>query len=320
MKEKPLVLITHPLPEAWIKSLHKKYTVIVGPDNETGISPSLAWCFAEVEAILCLLCDRIGREVLQEMPRLKVIANLAAGIDNIDMDYCQSHHILVGRTPGVLTNATADLTLALLLAVVRNLPEAARAARSAEWKMWHPARWLGSDLEGRTLGIYGMGEIGKAVARRALPFGVKIIYHNRKRYPANELDFPASFVSFDRLVEKSDIISIHAPLNAESKSKFNAAVFQKMKPSAILVNVGRGSIIQMNDLYAALRNGWIRAAGLDVTDPEPLLPTHPLYELPNCLILPHIGSATEETRAKMAAMAVKNIIAGIAGRPLPYPA
>jgi glyoxylate reductase len=320
MREKPLVLITHPLPDAWIKSLHKKFTVVIGPDNETGISPSLAWCFPEVEAILCLLCDRVGRETLQSMPRLKIVANLAAGIDNIDIEYCVSHQIQVGRTPDVLTEATADLTLALMLSVVRNLPEASRAARSAEWKMWHPAKWLGKDLHGLTLGIFGMGEIGKAVARRSIPFGLKVIYHNRKKYPSGALDFQATYVSFENLVKNSDILTIHAPLNEDTRNKFDAGVLRQMKADSILLNVGRGSIINKDDLFTALHDGWIRAAGLDVTDPEPLVPTHPLFSLHNCLILPHIGSATEETRAKMAQMAVLNIQAGISGKPLPYPA
>jgi len=320
MNPKPLVLITHPLPQEWIEPLHQHCTVIVGPDNETGLSETLAGRFPEVEAILCLLCDRLTGDTLRLMPTLKVIANLAAGTDNIDLEYCRNHNVKVGKTPGVLTNATADLTMSLMLSVVRNLPEAAMAARIGEWKMWHPARWLGKDLAGATLGIYGMGEIGKAVAKRALGFEMKIIYHNRNEYAAGDLDFPAAYVSFDELLTESDILSIHAPLNEDSRYKFDITVLRQMKNDAIIINMGRGSIIRMDDLFTALQEGWIRAAGLDVTDPEPLPTTHPLFQLANCLILPHIGSATEETRARMAEMSMENILAGLAGKALPYPA
>lgn len=210
--------------------------------------------------------------------------------------------------------------MSLLLSVVRKLPEAAMAARSGEWKMWHPARWLGRDLTGATLGVYGMGEIGRAVARRAIGFGMEIIYHNRREYAAGKLDFPAAYISFQELITQSDILSIHAPLNEDSRYKFDQSVFRQMKKEAIIINMGRGSIIRMDDLYTALTEGWIRAAGLDVTDPEPFPPDHPLFKLSNCLILPHIGSATEETRARMAEMSTKNILAGLAGKSLPYPA
>ncbi len=320
MSDKPLVLITHPLPDEWVKPLNKLFTVVVGPDNEAGMSPSLAWSYPEVEAVLCLLSDRLMSDILRQMPNLKVIANMAAGTDNIDLEYCRNHKIKVGKTPGILTNATADLTLALMLAVMRNLTEAAKGARYGEWKMWHPAKWLGRDLAGATLGIYGMGEIGKAVARRAISFDMKIIYHNRKEYPVGSLKFPATYVSFEDLITQSDILSLHAPLNEDSRYKFDEKILRQMKPHAILINMGRGSIIRMEDLVTALQEGWIRGAGLDVTDPEPLPPGHPLYKLPNCLILPHIGSATEETRSKMAEMAVDNIQAGMAGKSLPFPA
>ncbi len=320
MADKPLVLITHPLPDDWVKPLNKLFTVIVGPDNETGISPSLAWSFSEVEAVFSLLSDKLTIDILRQMPNLKVIANMAAGTDNIDLAYCQSHKIKVGKTPGVLTNSTADLTFALMLAVMRNVSEAAKAARLGEWKMWHPAKWLGKDLAGTTLGIYGMGEIGKAVARRALGFDMKVIYHNRNEYQKGSLGIQASYVNFEELVAQSDVLTIHVPLNEDTRYKFNAKVLHKMKSQAILINMGRGSIVRMEDLVTALQEGWIRGAGLDVTDPEPLPPTHPLYKLSNCLILPHIGSATEETRSRMAEMAIENIQAGMAGKPLPFPA
>jgi glyoxylate reductase len=316
--KKPLILVTHPLPEVWLEEYQNRYDFIVGPEHQSGISDELRPYFKDVEGVLLLLCDPIRKCHIELMPNLKVISNMAAGTDNIDLGTCMVRGIQVGNTPGVLTNATADLTMALLLSLIRNIATAAVDAKEGKWQMWEPAQWLGIDLSGKTMGIYGLGKIGTAVAKRASAFGMNIIYYNRNRNIDAEQETQAKCVEFEQLLAQSDILSIHAPLNAESKKKFDQNAFEKMKKSAILINVGRGQIVDSEDLAAALSQGQIKAAGLDVTDPEPLPPGHILYQLPNCLVLPHIGSATIETRRKMARMAMDNIEAGLFGKQLPY--
>lgn len=313
--ERPVILITHPLPATWLAPYQDEYQFIFGPEHPAGLSTYLQPWFGQAQGIISLLCDPIQAEELKRMPQIKVIGNLAAGTDNIDLDYCRQHGILVGNTPDVLTDATADATLALLLAVTRNLIPATRDASEGRWQMWEPAGWLGIQLTGKTMGIYGMGRIGRAVARRASSFGLEIIYHNR--HPVAGESY--RFVDFPALLRESDIISIHAPLNEESRGKFDREAFSQMRSGSILINTGRGPIVRTEALVEALEHGPLKAAGLDVTDPEPLPPDHILYRMANCLILPHIGSATEETRAKMTKMTLENIRAGLTRQPLPYP-
>lgn len=317
--ENPLIILTHPLPEEWIKPYRDRIEFVFGPEHHPGLDQSLKPFFENAKGIVALLCDPITRDHIQQFPNLKVISNMAAGTDNIDLAECKDKGIKVGNTPGVLTNATADLTMAIILCITRNIVSAAEDARAGRWQMWEPASWLGMDLNGKTLGIYGMGKIGKAVATRARCFGMDIIYHNRTEILQKDLGFIASFVSFEELLKKSDVLSIHAPLNTDSRGKFDKKAFSQMKNGSILVNVGRGQIIDTDALVYALKNNIIRAAGLDVTDPEPLPVGHPLYDLKNCLVLPHIGSATDETRKKMVDMAMENILAGLEEHPLPYP-
>jgi glyoxylate reductase len=317
--EKPLIILTHPLPDEWMLPYQNTYRFAIGPAHLAGLSDTLHGDFSQAQAILSLLCDQLHEGHLRKIPNLRVIANLAAGTDNIDLKYCHDKNILVGNTPGVLTEATADLAMALLLAVNRQIVTSARDARNGRWLMWEPAGWLGMDLHGKTLGIYGMGKIGIAFARRAKAFGMRIQYHNRKTNPDADRELSASCVSFDELLETSDVISVNAPLNVESRKRFDQAAFERMSRSPIFINVGRGQIVDTDALVEALRAGYIRGAGLDVTDPEPLPADHPLFSMEQCLILPHIGSATEETRRKMVDMAMENISAGLAGKPLPYP-
>ena len=243
---------------------------------------------------------------------------MAAGTDNIDLKTCTGRKIPVGFTPGVLTNATADLAIGLMLAVNRRLMISATAAKNGEWKMWHPDKWLGMELEGTTLGIIGMGKIGSAVAKRASSFGMKIIYFSGSQKPETEKTFFARKVELKELFEQSDVISLHAPLNPETYHMIDQNAFRRMKSSTVLINTARGGEVDTGALYQALSTGQIKAAGLDVTDPEPLPPDHQLYTLPNCVILPHIGSATERTRKKMAEMTCENLIAGLYGEKLPY--
>ena len=223
---------------------------------------------------------------------------------------CSRRSIPVGNTPGVLTDATADLAMALLLAAARLLPKASMDARDGFWTTWSPTGWLGADLRGATLGIVGMGKIGKAVAERAQGFGLKLIYTDSRQEPEAEARFSAQFRTLDELLGESDFVSLHCPLNAQTRGLISEAALKKMKPDSVLVNTARGPIVDQDALVRALRERWISGAALDVTDPEPLPPEHPLYDLPNCLIVPHIGSATRGTRRRMAEMACENLLAG----------
>ncbi|HEX2084113.1 MAG TPA: D-glycerate dehydrogenase [Solirubrobacteraceae bacterium] len=262
---------------------------------------------AEAEGVLCLLTDRIDAAFLDEAPKLRVIANYAVGADNIDLDEARRRGIAVGVTPGVLTNATADLAFALILAAARQLPEAANDAREGRWRTWEPAGWLGLELRGATIAIVGFGRIGQAVARRAEAFGMEVLPVGRQTPLGDAL-------------ARADVVSLHAPLTPDTKKLIGADELRAMKPTAILVNTARGGLVDTDALTQALRASHIAAAALDVTDPEPLPPDHPLYDEPNALVVPHIGSATHTTRERMAQLAVDNLLAGLAGRPLPHPA
>lgn len=318
MNPNQTVIMTHPLPEAWIQDLASKVHLVIGDDNATGISPSLLPYLGEATGIITLLCDKLDRSILEQMPNLRIVCNYAGGVDNIDVAACTQRKIPVGYTPGILTDATADLSMALLLAVARNLPKAASDAQAGNWKMWHPASWLGMELNGAVLGIFGLGKIGLAVGKRARAFGMTVIYHNRSRNLQAEHELGAEYVSFEDLLKRSDVLSIHAPNNELSAGKFNAEAFKSMKNTAIFINTGRGQIVDMEALTLALRSGWIKAAGLDVTTPEPLPTDHPLFKMENCLILPHIGSASEQTRINMAKITIENMLAGLEGNRLPY--
>ena len=261
---------------------------------------------SEAEGVLCLLTDRIDAAFLDGAPKLRVISNFAVGADNIDLAEAKRRGIAVGVTPGVLTEATADLAFALILATARRLPEAARDARDGEWHTWEPAGWLGLELSGAKLAIVGFGRIGQAVAKRAEGFGMKV------------LPVPRGAELHDVLPD-ADVVSLHVPLTEETRHMIGAAELKAMKPGAILVNTARGGLVDTDALVKALKSGRISAA-LDVTDPEPLPPDHALYELPNALVVPHIGSATHATRERMADLAVDNLLAGLDGRDLPHPA
>lgn len=315
----PTVLLTHPLPTDWIKSLEGRVRLIVGPEDAIGFPEALLDSLPEAEGMITLLTDRVDAPLLERAPRLRVVSNMAVGVDNIDLQACRKRGIAVGNTPGVLTDATADLTLALILSAARRLPQAAADAREGRWKTWSPTGWLGLDLNGATLGIVGMGKIGQAVARRARPFGLHILYTSPHAHPEVENELGATRVPFETLLEASDILSLHCPLTPETRGLIDETALRRMKPHAILVNMARGPVVVTEALVRALREGWIGAAALDVTDPEPLPPEHPLYHLSNCFIVPHIGSATWGTRRRMAEMACENLLAGLEGRPLPYP-
>jgi glyoxylate reductase len=317
-EKQPLVLITHPIPEDWIRDLTLSCEVVIGPEDGRGIHPTIKNFLPQARGILSLLDDPITSEIISEAKQLQVISNMAVGTDNIDISTCTQRGIPVGNTPGVLTDGTADLTLALLLAAARKLIPSSRDAREGHWASWDPAGWLGMDISGKTVGVFGAGKIGSAVAHRLAAFNAKIIFTNRRPKPDLVQELNAEQVELDQLLTQSDFLCLHLPLTAETEGIIDRPALQKMKETAILVNAARGPVVETEALVEALKKGWIRAAGLDVTDPEPLPPDHILYSMENCLITPHVGSATSGTRSTMASLAAQNILAGLMGKRLPH--
>ena len=262
---------------------------------------------AQADGLLSLVTDPVGADLLAACPDLKAIANMAVGTDNIDLEAAAERGIPVGNTPDVLTDATADLAFALLLALARRIPEGAAQVREGRWRTWEPAAGLGADLSGATLGIVGRGRIGDAVARRAEGFGMDVLASSRR-----------SGVPLEELLERADFVSLHCPLTPATRHLIGTEALARMKPTAYLVNTARGGVVDQTALRLALLAGEIAGAALDVTDPEPLPADDPLLEAPNLLVVPHVGSATVRTRERMAEMAVENLLAALAGRPMPY--
>jgi glyoxylate reductase len=251
---------------------------------------------------------------------LKVVSNYAVGFDNVDVPACTGRGIPVGNTPGVLTETTADLAWALLMAAARRLPEGDRYVRAGRWRTWGPLLLLGPDVHDAALGIVGFGRIGQAVARRAGGFGMTILYHDVAQVPSEvERELGATFVPLDELLERADFVSLHVNLTPDTRHLIDRRALERMKPTAILVNTSRGPVVDTDALVDALGTGEIAAAALDVTDPEPLPADHPLVGLDNCLVVPHIASASPATRGRMAEMAAANLLAGVRGERLPTP-
>lgn len=314
----PLVLISHRLPEGWLARLEGRCRMVVGPPEANRLAPELEAQLGEAEGLYALLTIRVDEALLERAPRLRVVSNMAVGVDNVDVAACTRRGLPVGNTPGVLTEGTADLALALLLASARRLAEASRDAQEGRWVTWSPTGWLGADLHGATLGIVGLGKIGRAVAERARGFGLRLVYHDPGAPAEQAQALGATSLELDELLRASDFVSLHTPLTAETRHLIGERALRLMKPTAILINTARGPVVETPALVRALEEGWIGAAALDVTDPEPLPPDHALYSLPNCLVVPHIGSATQNTRRRMAERACENLLAGIEGRRLPF--
>ncbi|MCB0153441.1 MAG: D-glycerate dehydrogenase, partial [Anaerolineae bacterium] len=282
------------------------------PDRETLLAK-----VAGLDGLYCLLTEKIDDDLLEAAgPQLKVVSQMAVGVDNIDVAACTRRGIPVGHTPGVLTEATADLTLALLLGTARRLVPAAEAVKAGRWQTWEPLGFTGPDVYGSTVGLIGLGRIGLAVARRLAGFQVRLLYHNRRPSP-EAAAVGATYVELDTLLAESDFVSLHTPLTAETHHLIDAARLRQMKPTATLINTARGGVVDQAALVEALREGVIAYAGLDVTIPEPIPVEHPLLGLPNALVLPHIGSASLPARQKMAMMAAENLLAGLRGERLP---
>jgi glyoxylate reductase len=300
------VFVTRALPGDALDRLRGAHDVTVWDGAMPPDPAVLREAVADADGLLCLLTDRVDGALLDAAPRLRAIANYAVGTDNIDLTLTRARGIDVGVTPDVLTEATADLAFALLLAAARRLPEAAADARDGAWRTWEPSGWLGADVFGAALGIVGFGRIGRAVALRAEGFRMSV------RSTAD--------TDLDELLAGSDFISLHCPLTPRTRHLIDAAALARMRPTAILVNTARGGVVDQAALIAALQDGEIAGAAIDVTDPEPPPPGDPIYTAPNLLVVPHIGSATRTARARMTELAVENLLAGLDGRPMPHPA
>jgi glyoxylate reductase len=270
------------------------------------------------QGLFCLLTDRIDAALMDAAPALKVISQCAVGYDNIDVGAATARGIPVGNTPGVLTDATADFAFTLLMAAARRVGEAIDYVRAGRWTTWGLTLLLGQEVYGATLGIIGLGRIGKALARRASGFAMRVLYHDAVRQPEAEAELGVQYCEMDELLRESDYVSLHTSLTEETRGLIDARALSTMKPSAILINTARGPIVDSDALYEALKEGQIAYAALDVTDPEPLPADHRLLDLPNLIVTPHIASATVTSRNLMATRAVRNLVAGLRGEQLPY--
>ena len=318
---RPRVFVARIIPDEGLDAVRAACDTDLWEDELPPPRAELLRRVAGCDGVLTLLTDRVDDEFLDAAgPGLRVVANYAVGFDNIDVPACSRRGVAVGNTPGVLTETTADLAFALLMAAARRVAEGDRYVRAGQWRTWGPMLLMGPDVYGSTIGIVGFGRIGQAVARRAAGFGMEILYHDVARLPESvTAPLGATYVGMDELLSRSDYVSLHVNLTAETRHLINARTLASMKPTAVLVNTSRGPVVDQRALAAALRNGVIWAAALDVTDPEPIPMDDPLVGLDNCLIVPHIASASRVTRGKMAAMAAANLLAGVRGQPLPTP-
>jgi glyoxylate reductase len=317
MMSKPKVFVTRAIPDKGFDMIMDFCDVDLWPEELPPGRAELLQHVRGVDGLLCLLTDKIDGEVMDEAgPQLKVISNYAVGVDNIDVNAATARKIPVGNTPDVLTDATADFAFALMMAAGRRLLEAERYVRAGKWKTWGPMLLLGVELKEATLGLVGFGRIGKAMARRAVGFDMRVIYYNPNEKKPDP-DIKATRVDFETLLEESDFISLHTPLTPDTRHMIDSQALSKMKVGAVLINTARGPVVDHDALYEALKEHRIFAAGLDVTDPEPLPMDSPLLTLDNIIIAPHIASASITARDKMSWMAAKNLIAGLKGEHLP---
>ena len=314
MKEK--ILLTRTIHDFALKELRKKFQVEIHKGKIPISQKILKSKIKEVDGLICFPYDKIDKETIQLAKKLKVISTYSVGYDHIDTQFAKENKIRVGYTPEVLTDATANMAFALLLDVLRRISEGDRIIRKGQWKQIYGAYdYVGLDLHGKTLGIMGLGRIGKTLAKRAKAFDMKIIYHNRKQISkAEEKKIGAKYTTFEKLISQSDIISIHVPHTKETNQIFNMKIFRKMKNTAFLINTSRGKVVNEKDLAIALKQKIIAGAGLDVFETEPINKNHPFLKLENIVLAPHVGSSTKETRAKMSEITIKNLILGMRGK------
>lgn len=313
MSERPRVFVARNLPGAAIPALREQADVEVWPDEMPPSPEELRERSAGCDGLLSLLTDRIDESLLDAAPGLLAVSNMATGFDNVDVAAASKRNVLVTRTPGVLSETTADFAFALLMAAARRVVEGDRYAHDGSWRTWGPEILLGQDVHGATIGIVGMGGIGTEVAKRARGFGMRILYTSRTRKPEVERDLGAEWRSLEGLLSESDFVTLHAPLTAKTRHLVNEHTLSLMKPTAVLINTGRGPLVDQAALYVALKDGTIAGAALDVTDPEPMPKFDPLLTLPNVIVTPHIASASVATRSRMAMLAAENLLAGLRG-------
>ena len=301
------VFVTRELPGGALERLHAEHELEVWPERLPPPRDELLARAPELEGLLSLLTDPVDADLIAAAPKLRAISNYAVGVDNVDLEAASARGIPVGNTPDVLTDSTADLAVALMMGIGRRLVEGDAYVRRGEWRTWEPELLLGRDLHGAAVGVVGFGRIGRAVARRLEGFDCEILHTSRR-----------GGVSLEELLERSDFVTLHTPLTAETRGLIGAEALRRMKPTAYLVNTARGPVVHTDALVRALHAGEIAGAALDVTDPEPLPGDHPLLDAPNLLVVPHIASGTHATRERMAQIAVDNLLAGLAGEPLPF--
>jgi glyoxylate reductase len=318
MPAKPKVLVTRRIPDAGLNRIKEHCDAEIWPEQLPPPYDLIRAKIADCDGLVSLLTDKIDGALLDAAPRLKVVSNYAVGFNNIDVPTATARGVAVGNTPGVLTDATADMAFCLLITASRCVVAGHQYTLSGQWKTWEPLGHLGQDLAGRTLGIVGMGRIGYALAQRCRGgWGMQVLYYDVYKSEKAEKDLGAQQVGFDTLLAQSDFISVHTDLNEKTLGLFSTPQFQKMKRTAVFVNTARGPIVDEKALHTALKSGTIFAAGLDVTDPEPPTMDNPLLKLPNIVIAPHIASATVGTRNAMAEICANNLIAGVSGQKLP---
>jgi glyoxylate reductase len=324
--DQPKVFVTRIIRDKGLDLVKEACQADIWPDELPPSRETLLERVHGVDGLLCLLTDRIDGEVMDTAgPELKVISNHAVGFDNIGVAAATARGIPVGNTPGILTDATADMAFALMMAAGRRVVEAEKFLRAGKWKTWGPSLLLGVDFAGATLGIVGFGRIGQAVAKRASGFDMRVLYYDPSasaQHPDSSTELSASLnaisTDLDTLLRESDFISVHVPLTPKTRHMVNADFLSKMKPDAVLVNTARGGVLDQSALYKTLEGQRIFAAALDVTDPEPLPLDSPLLELDNCIIVPHIASASVQSRDMMAFLAAENLLAGLEGKRLPH--
>jgi glyoxylate reductase len=314
MKEK--IFLTRTLHDFALKELKKKFQVEIHTGKIPIPKNSLKSKIKQVDGLICFPYDQIDKEIIQSAKNLKVISTFSVGYDHIDTKFAKEKKIRVGYTPDVLTNATADMAFALMIDSLRRISEGDRIIRKQKWNQIYGAYdYVGLDLQGKTLGIIGLGRIGKTFAKRAKAFDMKIIYHNRKQISKiDEKKLGVKYTTFNKLITQSDIISIHVPHTDETNQMFNMKIFRKMKKTSFLINTSRGKVVNEKDLVVALKQKIIGGAGLDVFETEPISKNHQFLKLENVVLAPHVGSSTKETRTKMAEITIKNLILGIKGK------
>lgn len=314
---KPRAFVTRKIfPEA-LESILSVADAEIWPDELPPPRSTLLEKAKGVDGLLTLLTDKVDGELMDAAgPQLKVISQIAVGYENIDIAEATKRGIPVGYTPGVLTEATADLTFALMMAAARRVVEAAEAVRQGKWQTWHPLHYLGPDLHGATIGVVGLGRIGLAVAKRALGFDMNVLYSDIARREDLEAEYPLTFVDLDTLLRESDFVTLHVNLTSETYHLMSGEQFGRMKSTAVLVNASRGGVVDPAALYRALKDDQIAAAALDVTEPEPIKMDDPLLTLSNCLVVPHIASASMRARSEMSRISAQNLINGLKGEKL----